>query len=660
MEKNPLNILLVDDDDIDTMAFNRVLKKTGIDYHSPLKVFKYADQAIDAIKKEDFDCVFVDYQLPGTDGLQLLKKIKKVKPLIPVTVLTSQGDEKLAVEMMKAGAFDYFSKSDIDVELLSKVLHSIVHFNELTKSQRATQKELAETQDFLQKITLSSPNIIYVNDIELGTNIFRNEQILSILGYTKQDADKMGLEIFDRILPEGQYERIRDHYMKIRHELKDGDTLELEFCLKHKDSSLVWLFARDTPFKRNDEGKVKQVLGTAIDITQRKKAENELLEAKKQAENAAIAKSEFLSNMSHEIRTPMNAIIGLTEILLKGSYKGKELENLRAIKYSADNLLVIINDILDFSKIEAGKLTFENISFEIREKLGLIERTMFFKAKEKDLDFNIKVNDNVPKYLSGDPFRLNQILVNLIGNAIKFTKKGKVEVTVTNIKSEDNHALIRFDVTDTGIGIPESKIKSIFESFSQAYTSVTRNYGGTGLGLAISERLVSMQKGSLTVKSTVNKGSVFTCEIPFNIAIGAVTTQDEELAGITDYASLEGRKILIAEDNAVNQLLIKQILKRWKVDYKVVSNGKEALDELSNTYYDVILLDLQMPIMDGITAAKKIRELDGLQSKIPVIALTADAFVETRQNVVDSGFSDFITKPYKEQDLYNTIRKHIS
>lgn len=656
VKNSSVKILLVDDDDVDTMAFKRALKQSSINCEL-VDVCKYAKQGLDLLKTNDYDCVFVDYQLPGTDGLELLKRIKLIRANLPVTVLTSQGDEKLAVEMMKAGAFDYFSKSDLNGDLLSKVIHSIERVNRISRAQEKAEKELKESQAFIQKIAMASPNIIYVNDIEEGLNIYRNNQILDILGYDLGDVDVFGANLFREIMSPEDLQLMRESYMKIRHELEDGDIMENEFKLRHKSGKEIWLYTRDTPFKRNADGKVKEVLGTAIDITQRKKEEQELVEAKRQAENAAIAKSEFLSNMSHEIRTPMNAIIGLTDILLSGKFGKQEMENLRAIKYSADNLLVIINDILDFSKIEAGKLAFENINFDLHEKLSLLQKTMSFKAKDKKVDFRLNIADDVPKFLKGDPYRLNQVLVNLVGNSIKFTKEGYVEVKAECLSSDSKGAKIRISVIDTGIGIDKSKIDSIFESFSQAYTSTTRDFGGTGLGLAITERLVTLQNGLLEVESTVGKGSTFSVVLDFELGI-----QERKKAG--EYSSgnhplLEKIKILIAEDNVVNQLLIRQILTKWNTDFDIASNGQEAIDQLAHKYYDVILLDLQMPILDGVSTAVKVRSLKGKQSKVPIIALTADAFVETRQNVVDSGFTDFVTKPFKEETLYDTIRKHL-
>jgi signal transduction histidine kinase len=251
------------------------------------------------------------------------------------------------------------------------------------------------------------------------------------------------------------------------------------------------------------------------DITDRKKVEWEILESKIEAERTAKAKSEFLSNMSHEIRTPMNAIIGLSELLLKENLTDKQHENMKSIKYSADNLLVIINDILDFSKIESGKVEFENINFDIFLKIQEIRKTFIFKAEEKGIALKFRVDDKIPQFVVGDPFRLNQILLNLLSNAVKFTKEGTVSLLVSLVAGKGENVTLKFDIIDTGIGIPKDKLASVFESYTQAYTDITRRFGGTGLGLAITRQLVTMQGGQINLDSEIGKGTTFSVQLDF-------------------------------------------------------------------------------------------------------------------------------------------------
>lgn len=646
-EDKELKLLFVDDDDIDTMAFKRVVKK--LDYPVKLITFGTGNEALDYLTTEQPDCAFIDYQLPGIDGLTLLKKIKEIHPYLSVCVMTSQGDEKVAVDMMKAGALDYFAKDELSVDKIKMLLISISRLIRAEDERLRAQLEVKEKDELIQKIALSSPNFIYINDIEKGGNVFRNRNFVEILGYTEQEYQEQGLVLFSKIIEEEEFAKLRSYYLDVRHNGVDGQVSEQEIKLLHKDGSNVWILARDTPFKRNEEGKVVQILGTAIDITDRKEAEKQLLESKQYAEKLAKTKSEFLSNMSHEIRTPMNAIIGLTEILLKRDFKDQDLENLKAIKYSADNMLVIINDILDFSKIEAGKLNFENIDFDLDFLLNNLNNTFNPKAEQKKITFAIEKDEKIPPFLKGDPYRLNQILVNLIGNAIKFTFEGGVTVKV-HLISDLPKLHLSFDVIDTGIGIPESKKDEIFESFTQAYTSTTRNFGGTGLGLAITKRLTELQGGELNITSAVGEGSNFSVRLKFTEG-APVSMEPTEVDLHEDKNPLEGINILVAEDNPVNQMLIRQVLSKWSVRFEVVDNGQDAVDFLKTHQFDIILMDLQMPVLDGFSATEQIRAQGGDQSAIPIIALTADALQETKQKIKESGLNDLITKPFKAEEL---------
>jgi len=629
------------------MAFKRALAKANINH--TMRFCNYAEEALALLDKEKFDCAFIDYQLPGIDGFELLLKIKEKHKKMPVSVLTSQGDEKLAVEMMKAGAFDYFPKSEVSPQQISKVIHAIARYCAIESEKENAERALKDKDEFIQKIALSSPNIIYIIDIETGENIYRNNQIIDILGLTQQDIETLGMQLLANIIDPADYANFRTYFMKIRHEAKDGEVTENEFKLKHKNGNWVWLLARDTPFKRNAEGKVSQILGTAIDITERKKAEKELMEAKKYAEQAAVAKSEFLSNMSHEIRTPMNAIMGLTDLLLKGQFTKQQTDNLKAIKYSADNMLVIINDILDFSKIEAGKLSFENIDFDLSERVRLLEKTFHFRARQKGIKLVLSIDENVPNVLSGDPYRLNQILVNLVGNSIKFTSKGSVTLHISQTELNGKNA-IQFDVIDTGIGISADKREAVFESFSQAQSNITRKYGGTGLGLAITKRLTDMQGGLISLKSEIGQGSTFTVVLPFNIGQAENLVAQENLQ--FDFSEIAGARILVAEDNPINQMYLRQLVAQWNIDVTMADNGLEAISEFNNHDFDLVLMDVQMPELDGISATREIRKT----SKIPVIALTADAMQSTKDELIDAGINDFVIKPFKGDDLFEKMK----
>ncbi|MFI5221048.1 MAG: PAS domain S-box protein, partial [Bacteroidia bacterium] len=407
--------------------------------------------------------------------------------------------------------------------------------------------------------------------------------------------------------------------------------------------------------------RVGYIIGVAVyaqDITGKKEAEIELLRAKNEAELATRAKSDFLSNMSHEIRTPMNAIVALTNLLMEKEFDAETNEYLKSIHYSADNLLVVINDILDFSKIESGKITFEKIDFNLRYRMEEVVNLMTYKVNEKNLHLSLNIDPAVPEIISGDPYRLHQILVNLVGNSVKFTHQGFVKILVCLAQKEEEFYRIRFTVSDSGIGIPEDKQQSIFESFTQAFTDTTRRYGGTGLGLAITKNLVQMMGGCISLKSTIGVGTEFQFELSFELG-----THDEQLLnhkGILKDKDLRGKRILLVEDNQMNQYVAKQIMNKWNAIITVVASGEESINALSEKDFDVVLMDLQMPQMSGYDAVEFIRSKNTTvkSPSIPVIALTADAFAETKRKVFEVGMNDFITKPFNPEELFQKIKKH--
>lgn len=647
-EDYSFNILLVDDDDFDIMAFSRALKKTSLSIK--LTSANLANEALDILLDGTFfDCIFLDYQLPGTDGLKLLKQIREIGVLTPVAILTSHGDERLAVEMMKTGAFDYFQKSEVSAEKISKILHSVRTFQRIESEKIKAEKELKYITRNLEEAQEIANLGSWEFDVEKQALIYWSSESYKLFGVQKNE----GLPSYERFLSLVHPKDFKLVNLKISQSVIEKKSNELEFRVQFKDGTEKWLFTRTKPIM-NSAGEVIRLLGTSLDISARKKSEEELIEAKRIAEEAARTKSEFLSNMSHEIRTPMNAILGLTDLLLHDSgLEGKNLENLKSIKYSADNLLVIINEILDFSKIEAGKISFECIDFSIQERLNNISKTLDFKASEKGIDFRTELDKDVPVNLVGDPYRLNQILLNLAGNSIKFTSEGEVKIKASVTKKEEKRITLRIAVSDTGIGISELKQESIFESFTQAYADTTRNFGGTGLGLAITKRLVRLQGGDISLTSKVGEGSTFYVEIPFEIS--ELTDIKSEVKLDNGAKNLSGYKILVAEDNIMNQLVIKQLLVKWNVDLEIVQNGQEALEKIKTTKYNVVLMDLQMPIMSGYDSVKSLRQSTNGHQNTPVVALTADAFPETKKRVLETGFNDFITKPFDTDELYNII-----
>lgn len=384
---------------------------------------------------------------------------------------------------------------------------------------------------------------------------------------------------------------------------------------------------------------------------------NQIEVAKKEkevAESTARLKQQFMANMSHEIRTPMNAIVGMARLLLDKAPRADQLKYLNGINQSAENLLVIINDILDFSKIEAGKITMEHIDFSLPELLQSLYEMMSIKAEEKHLEFRLAIDDALPDRLVGDPSRINQILVNLVGNAFKFTDKGFVALTCNLQQEEKGRVFLKFDVTDTGIGIPKDYVDRIFESFTQAGTDTARKFGGTGLGLTISKQLVDLMGGEIRVASEVGKGTVFTVFLTLDIAAEQHPLDKPYVVTDELMVSLKNLYILLVEDNEFNRLVAEDTLKGLLPDIRidVAENGEIAVNKVKQNDYDLILMDIQMPIMNGVEATKYIRtKLNGEKKNTRIIAMTANVLQEDVQHYMDVGMNGYISKPFLAEDL---------
>lgn len=389
-------------------------------------------------------------------------------------------------------------------------------------------------------------------------------------------------------------------------------------------------------------------------IKKNKAYRNALSNAKIQAENLARAKETFLANMSHEIRTPMNAIAGFTAQVLQSDLPAKQAEQLLIVKKSADHLLRIINDILDYSKIQSGKLSLDTAGFSPAAVVHETEVLMKPGATDKNLTLNFHVAPSVPPVLLGDAVRLRQILLNLVGNAVKFTEIGSVNVYVSAVPQGATQTALQVTVQDTGTGIPEEKLKSIFNEFEQADTSITRKYGGTGLGLTITRKLIELQNGSIEITSKDGKGTKVNFIIPYTVGSekDLVVPKPKRL----DHSRLKGKKILVADDEMYNRMLIETILKKWETNVTMAGNGEEAVKAASNTVFDAILMDVRMPVMNGIEATKKIlADPDPKKSTVPVIALTATTQQKDIDDCIDAGMLHVLSKPFGQDELFNLL-----
>ncbi len=467
-----------------------------------------------------------------------------------------------------------------------------------------------------------------------------------------------------------------DHYFTLPEDAKEicrqvfANGFVVDYPLTVKDGKLTDVLFNGSLFK-DSSGKVLGAVLVARDISKQRKIEKELTEAKIFAElatslaederrkavaaalisvDAVKSKQQFLSNMSHEIRTPMNAIIGFTKVVLKTELTIKQKEYLTAIKFSGDALIVLINDILDLAKVDSGKMTFEQTPFKLASSLSAILHLFDTKIKEKNLGLIHEYDKKIPAVLLGDPARLHQIILNLISNSVKFTSKGVISVKIKMLEEDAEKVTVEFSVGDTGIGIATDKLERVFENFQQATVLTSRLYGGTGLGLAIVKHLVEAQGGSITVKSIIDEGSIFSfilnfkktnAEVPVDIEIMEL---DREIKDI---------KVLVVEDMALNQLLMKTLLDDFGFGRDIVSNGKLAIEKMKNTIYDIVLMDLQMPEMNGFETTEYIRNT--MQSTIPIIALTADVTTVDLEKCKAAGMNDYLAKPVDERLLYSKI-----
>ncbi|EMR02342.1 PAS domain S-box protein [Cesiribacter andamanensis] len=460
-------------------------------------------------------------------------------------------------------------------------------------------------------------------------------------------------------------EEIRGQYPRefMVSEATDGATLERlnnclrrarpfsdEILLRNRKNEQKWVQLTINPVM-NAGGTVERFVSVYTDLSERKAFEQELRKAKEVAEHSAEIKDYFLSTVSHELRTPLNAVIGLAYHLLQNNPRPDQFDDLNILKFSAENLLSLINDILDLSKIEAGKIKIERVQFNLRDILNSLKHTFRTQTKAKGLQFSLQLQENVPHELEGDPVRLIQIMTNLLSNAIKFTHVGQVTVIISATPLEGEQYLLTAEVKDTGIGIPENRLEAIFEKFEQANTS-TAAYGGTGLGLAITKQLVELQQGRIWVNSRPGMGSTFGFSIPYRKTSKTDLKPLAYTFGTEPGKDLSKLHVLMAEDNLINQAVAGKFLLSWGIRYDVAENGKIALEMASEKAYDLLLMDLQMPEMDGFDATRQIRQLSSQDySKTPIIAITAAGIVGIEDKLKEAGFTDMVLKPFKPESL---------
>jgi signal transduction histidine kinase/DNA-binding response OmpR family regulator len=646
-----LRVLIVEDSQDDALLLIRELGKGG---------WKIVHQRVDtaeamraALKSQSWDIVIADHAMPLFSGAAALAMLRELAIDLPFMLVSGKVSEDTAAEAMKAGAHDYFFKGDLKrlVPAVERELREAKRRSKARKTERQLYKRDRQLADAQRLAQLGTWHLNFVTHLSVWS-----DESERILGRQPNQSPATLDEFLECIHPE---DRI---FFTGPLSTREVTHIEHDFRLVCEQAAGRFVHIRGQVI-RDEAGNATEASGMIQDITDRKRADVELQKAKDAAESASRAKSEFLANMSHEIRTPMTAIVGFADMMMSSDPNAPDhAECIQTIRRNAAHLLELINEILDISKIEAGQMHIERIECDLPELLVEVISLMRSRAQEKSLQFHVKCLGKLPHRICTDPLRLRQILVNLIGNAIKFTSEGFVELRI-NCSRADQSSVLRIDIADSGIGMNDDQMGRIFQPFTQAEGSTTRKFGGTGLGLTISRRLARLLGGDTTVASELGKGSVF------SVCVDAGPLENAQwVSDLTD-ASLQSKparwegeeiqlrgRILLADDSKDNRRLLSTHLKMADAEVEMAENGQIAVDRAMSESFDLILLDMQMPVMDGYTAA---RELRARECRLPIIALTAFAMSEDRQKCLDSGCTDYLTKPVEREALLQTLSYHL-
>ncbi len=640
-----LNVLLVEDDQVDQMAFRRLVTTENLPYQ--FQIVSSVAEAKELLAREKFDVIIADYALGDGTGFEVLE----AAPEVPTIIATGGRDASRAVTAMKAGAYDYIVK-DYDRGYLQVLPHlignAVARYREIAE-HRVTEERLRQSEERFRHAFEDAPIGMALVAPE-GRWLRVNARLCEILGYETEQL--LGMTFQDITHPDDQ-DTIQFAWRLLSGEIRH---YQIEKRYLHRDGHVVWVLLDVSLVLAEPDGAPLYFIAQIQDITDRKRLEAELAAARDEALESAQAKSQFLANMSHEIRTPMNGIIGMTDLLLGTQLNASQRDFAQTIQGAGNALLGLINDILDLSKIESGKMALDEADFSLREFIEEAARLFEPQASAKGIALATLVYSDVPPMLHGDEGRLRQILVNLVGNALKFTKQGEVMVRVTCEADDGRGTMLRFAVSDTGIGIAPEAQARIFESFAQADGSTTREYGGTGLGLAICRQIVRLMGGEIGAKSEFGRGATFWFTarfVPSQASDAAPQPAMPVFRPQQDVAPREARpaRLLLVEDHPVNQKVL--LLQMAELGYAadVAANGQEALAALECGTYDLVLMDCQMPVMDGYSAASEIRRREGDGRHTPVVALTAHALSGERDKCIAAGMDDYLSKPVKSADL---------
>lgn len=634
-----IRILLIEDTLEDADLVRHYLTETEEAF-----TVEHAETLSDGLEKlraTSADVVLLDLDLPDSEGLGTIMAIHADFPLLPLVVLTSVSSRELAANVIQEGAQDCLPKANIDADSLNR---SVRYAIERTHRQRV-ESTLENSEARYRGLVNSLPVCVLQKDMD-GRFIFANQAYSDFTGHNVDDI--LGKTDFD-LSPNDVAQKFRDDDHRVVKSGKLFRTVEVNTT----DGKTAWVEVIKSPI-RDAHGNIVGTQAIFWDVTERQMAVEALTRAKEAAEDASRAKSEFLANMSHEIRTPLNAVIGMAELLLDTKLTSTQRDYLKMILESGESLLSVINDILDFSKIEAGKLDLIAKPFDIRETVGDMMKPLGVRAGTNHLELTCHFDSAVPAVVEGDAHRLRQIVVNLVGNAIKFTEVGEIDfdVSVDSI-TPDNEAILHFQVRDTGIGIPEGKLQKIFEAFEQADSGSTRQYGGTGLGLAICARLVDLMDGHIWVESTLGQGSTFHFTGRFPIKESNLSARPEGTNRV------QGTRVLIVDDNATNRIILDEIVRSWGMRPLLAADADEGLMLLQEAQaagdpFTLLLTDFEMPGKNGLELIQAIRDIPDLRNTL-ITVLSSSERPTTRSQCDALDVSGFLMKPVKQSELFDAI-----
>ncbi len=681
---NVWRVMIVDDDeDVHNVT---TLALAGLEIQHRQLEFVHAYSAAEARqlleKENDISVILLDVVMEQEDaGLQLVRYVRNILKQADVRIILRTGQPGYAPEMEAIRDYDindYKTKSELTrIKLFTTVTSAIRSYEQIRASSVNEKVKASEKQ--IRYMLESSPVAVQVIDIANVKIVFSNQSSADLFSTSINEMRGMSPQIFYQ--NKNQFDNI---YRRL---LQADNIINLTLGMQTKDGMPIWVFASYVHVNYDDK---PCILSWIFNVTEIKLATDELKElnehleervdlrtkelelAKIQAEAASRAKTDFLANMSHEIRTPMNSVLGMAYLTLRSELNPQQRDFVQKIQHSGEHLLGIIDDILDFSKVEAGKLVIEAANFDLRTVLKNLTDLVENKAIAKGIELILNIAPGLPERLRGDALRLDQILINYTNNAIKFTDRGRITIYVKMEEETANDCLMRFEVQDTGIGIAPDEITKLFQSFQQADSSTTRKYGGSGLGLAISKQLATLMGGQVGVKSELGKGSIFWFtarlgkdNMPSKSVSGAVIPQRTVISAWegepadAERVALQGTHILLADDNIVNQMVATKLLEYAGIVVSVANNGKEAITLLRSSPFDCVLMDVQMPEMDGLEATRQIRSDPALSNTL-IIAMTACALNEDRELCKVAGMDDFISKPVQPQLLYSTLTKWLT